>query len=99
MLDVAFDLQLNALALCNFDREMSSFNRSDAADETQVGMFGLNQAVLREIDAVMNCAQTRHRLLPALAVADAHIMHIGIMCVEFDQFRIVSAMKRADYGG
>src|SRR5947208_16701049 len=62
-------------------------------------MFGLNQAVLREIDAVMNCAQTRHRLLPALEVADAHIIHIGIMRVEFAQFRIVSAVKRANHGG
>src|SRR5207253_9871097 len=69
------------------------------ADETQVGMFGLSQAVLRENDAVVNRAETRHRLLAALEFADARVMNVGIMRVEYAQFRIVSALKRADHGG
>src|SRR5207237_4380033 len=85
-------------ALCNFDRQMSALNRSDAADETQVRMLGLSQAVLREIDAVVNRAQTKHGFLTALEFADAHVMHVGILPVEFAQFRIVSAVQRADNG-
>ena len=71
------------------NREVGSLDRGDSSDETKILLLIFDQPVEAQINAVMDRAQMGQGFLPALRVADADILHVGIPGVVLTQIILV----------
>jgi hypothetical protein len=53
----------------------------------------LDQPVLVQIDAVVDCAQPRHGFLLTLRLTDANVINLGLEAVNFAESRITWTMQ------
>jgi len=57
------------------------------------GLFMLDQPVLVQIDAVVDCAQPRHGFLLTLRLTYANVINLGLEAVNFAESRITWTMQ------
>src|SRR5512147_110005 len=75
---------------------MCALNRGDTADETQVLLLVLLQAVFRHIDSVVNGTVAGHRLVLPLKITDAYVLYFRVAFVERAQCSLLRMVQRVN---